>query len=103
MPVINQLVSISAGKYIAPKQSIYDTRRRQRKNILIALHPIQRSQRRDTTLQCFVTRQPIDNEADRRTDNGWQPTPPVTVVNSQMPTVAAEQYVRALPNHSDVN
>src|SRR6266403_605191 len=103
MPVINQLVSISVGKYIAPKQSIYDTRRRQGKNILIALHPIQRSQRRDTTLQCFVTRKSVDNKADRRTDDGWQPTPPVTVVNTQMPFVAAEQLVRSLADQSHLD
>src|SRR5258708_26585429 len=55
------------------------------------------------TLQCFVATQPIDGKAERRTETGWQPAPPVSVTNSQMPFVAAEQFVRSLTDQGNLH
>src|SRR5438477_517458 len=55
------------------------------------------------TLQCFVTMQPIDGIAERGAETGWQPAPPVSVTNSQMPFVATEQFVRPLADQSHLD
>src|SRR2546430_11182970 len=94
-------MAILVRKYVAPKESVYGIRWRQRKNILMALHSIQRSQGRDPAFQCFVTRQSINSEANRGTDNAWQPAPPIPITNTQMPFVAAEQFIRSLTDQGD--
>src|SRR6266566_318244 len=48
------------------------------------------------SLQCFVAMQSIDGEAERGAEAAWHPAPPVPVTNTQMPFVAAEQFVRPL-------
>ena len=65
-------------------------RRRQRKNILIALQPILSSERMNAALQRFIARQPIDGEPDHRAETCWQPAPPISIVNTQVPLVTAE-------------
>src|SRR5205814_4935496 len=54
-------------------------------------------------LQCFVAMQPIDGESNRGPETRWQPAPPVSVTNSQMPFVAAEQFVRPLADQSHLD
>src|SRR2546428_253148 len=43
----------------------------------------------------------IDSEAHRGTDNAWQPAPPIPIMNTQMPFVAAEQFIRSLTDQRD--
>src|SRR6267378_1636170 len=54
-------------------------------------------------LQCFVTMQPIDGKADRGAETGWQSAPPFSIMNTQMPLVAAKQFVRSLANEGNFN
>src|SRR5438093_13297873 len=54
-------------------------------------------------LQRLVAMQPIDGESNRGTKTGWQPAPPVSVTNSQMPFVAAEQFVRSLADQGNLH
>src|SRR5437773_252235 len=54
-------------------------------------------------LQCFVTMQPIDGIAERGAETGWQPAPPTSITNTQMPFVAAEQFVRPLADQSHLD
>src|SRR5437016_13198097 len=96
-------MAILVRKYVAPKESVYGIRWRQRKNILIALHSIQRSQGRDPAFQCFVTRKSVDSEANRGTDNAWQHAPPIHTTNTAMPVVAAEQCIRSLTDQRDLH
>src|SRR6266853_4562449 len=54
-------------------------------------------------LQCFVAMEPIDGKAERGAKTGWQPAPPVSVTNAQVPFVAAEQFVRSLADQSHLD
>src|ERR1700730_15334889 len=54
-------------------------------------------------LQCFVAMQPIDGKAERGAETAWQPAPPVSVTNTQMPFVAAEQFIRSLADQSHLD
>src|SRR6266446_1274057 len=52
-------------------------------------------------LQCFVAMQTIDGETERGAEAGWHSAPPVSITDTQMPFVAAEQFVRSLTDQRD--
>src|SRR5437762_460902 len=89
------------GKNIRSKKSIYGFRRRQRENMLIALQPVLDTKRTCAPLQHFVARQPVDGGANHRSDTAGQAAPPLAIMNTQVPLVAAKQFVRPLADEGN--
>src|SRR6266516_553018 len=89
------------GKNVVPKKSVDGFRGRQRENILIARQPIVSTERTDAPLQRFVARESVYGKSHDRLEPSWQPTPPVSVANTQVALVTPEQFIRSLTNEGN--